>query len=558
MERDNAAVRTSFAGEVYEKGVICEKKKILSVLPEQYSILHQEGDIHIHDLESFGKTYNCCTPDWAEQLLSKHYVSQTSCGIIAEIFQHIELIISRLAAIQSGGIGFGNFDTDLSTVFQHKNIPFCTENINYLNDMIRNFIHKINQNYTRFCREPYYLTLNMGLAVDSWGRKITELVLKNFMEMPMEFTRPNIVFKVNKNINSAPESPNYDLFQLSCRCTGKRMIPTYLLTGSQANKTCIPEHVNIMGCRTRVYDNLNGESTTLGRGNISYVSINLPRISLKNSSIKAFYSELKEKMKICVQILEFRNQLFRKEGTAYISYILKNKIWKNVACPEDMLKQGSYSIGFIGLSETVEVLTGARPYQSQAAASLATEIVQYMRSFVDSVRAETRLNFALLATPGEMLSGRFCSLDKICFPHSIQDKNFYTNSFHANVDSGLTIIEKIQHEAVYHSLCNGGCITYLEFQEAPLENTLAFQDILEYAEKQGISYIGFNYPLDICRNCGTTGTFDFCPECGSADIKRIRRVSGYLEDVDGFTAGKKAEEKKRKANNRENMIDESN
>jgi len=558
MERDNAAVRTSFASEVYEKGVSQEKERILSMLPEKYSLLHREGDIHIHDLESFGKTYNCCTPDWAEQLLKKPYVSQTSCGMIAEVFQHIELMISYLAAIQSGGIGFGNFDIELSTVFQHMNIQFCTENVAYFNDTVRNFIYKINQNYTRFCREPYYITLNIGLATDSWGRKITELLLQNFMEMPMEFTRPNIVFKVNKKFNSLPESPNYDLFQLSCRCTGKRMIPTYLLTDSQANKNCIPEYINIMGCRTRVYDNLNGENTTLGRGNIAYISLNLPRIALKSSSMEEFYSELKEKMKVCVQILQFRNQLFQKEGTAYIGYILKNKIWKNVTYPEDMLKQGSFSIGFIGLSETVEVLTGTRPYQNKEASSLAIEIVQYMRSFVDSVRTETGLNFGLLATPAEMLSGRFCTLDKVRFPHSIQNKSFYTNSFHVNVDSKLTIIEKIKHEAVYHSLCNGGCITYIEFQEAPLENVLAFQDILEYAEKQGISYMGFNYPLDICRNCGKTGTFDVCPECDSVNIKRIRRVSGYLEDADGFTAGKKAEEKKRIANNRENMIDESN
>ena len=558
MERDNAAVRMSFASEIYEKGVIHEKERLLSLLPEKYSSLHREGDIHIHDLESFGKTYNCCTPDWTDQLIRKNYISQTTCGMISEVFQNIELIISHLAAIQSGGIGFGNFDIELSNVFQHLNITFCTENVSFLNDAIRNFIYKINQNYTRFCREPYYITLNIGLTSDNWGKKISELVLNNFMEMPIEFTRPNIVFKVNKRINATPESPNYDLFQLSCRCTAKRMIPTYLLTDSQANRCCIPEKVNIMGCRTRVYDNINGESMTVGRGNISYISINLPRIALKSDSIEDFYSILKEMMENSVEIFKFRNQFFLKEGMAYIRYILKNKVWKNVTSSEDLLKQGSYSIGFIGLSETVEVLTGFRPYQNNEAASLALEIVKYMRSFVDSIRTETGLNYGLLATPGEMLSGRFCSLDKARFPHSIQDKDFYTNSFHVNVDSKLSIIEKIKHEAAYHSLCNGGCITYIEFQEAPLENIIAFQDSLEYAEKQGVSYIGFNYPLDICRSCGKTGTFDICPECSSEDIKRIRRVSGYLEDADRFTTGKKAETKKRKANNKENIIDEAN
>ena len=161
---------------------------------------------------------------------------------------------------------------------------------------------------------------------------------------------------------------------------------------------------------------------------------------------------------------------------------------------------------------------------------------------------EYRLNFSLLATPGEMISGRFCNIDKEIYNHKIHEKNFYTNSFHVDVDSRIPLLEKIQYEAPFHLLCNGGCITYVELYSAPFNNILALLDVIEYAEKVGISYLGFNYPLDICNVCGETGTFDECKCCGSRDIKRIRRVSGYLEDFNYFTIGKKAEVIKRKAN----------
>jgi len=153
-----------------------------------------------------------------------------------------------------------------------------------------------------------------------------------------------------------------------------------------------------------------------------------------------------------------------------------------------------------------------------------------------------------LGTSGEFISGRFPSEDKKYFTHPLIEKGFYTNSFHIDVDSRLSPFDKLKFEGPFHKFCNGGCISYIEFQSAPLENVEAISELIEFAIKYDVNYLGFNYPLDICKECGTEGTFDICCECNSTNILRIRRVSGYLEDVDFFTLGKKAEVARRKPN----------
>lgn len=548
MARDNAAVRMSFASEIYEQGVSIAKEKVLSEIKAEYAELHRNGDIHIHDLESFAKTYNCCTPDWINILTASEYTAFTDSGKIMEVFEKIKETITLLAVNQSGGIGFGNFDSDLSTIFNFLNIVYSPNNIKILYDIMHLFICWLNNVKTRFCREPYYVTVNIGLDTSKWGRTVSEILLTEFKNSPMNFTRPNIVFKLNHDINADCNSVNHNIYILACECTAKRMIPTYLLTDSKPNKDCNPEKLNIMGCRTRVYSNVNGEQTTIGRGNIGYISINLPRLALKNKTINTFYTELKSIIEICYKILVYRNKLFLKNNGKYTKFVREKHIWYKVTTDKDMLKQGTYSIGFIGLSETVEIITGKRPYESNEGKELALKIIQFMRLCIEDLKKSTGLNISLLATPGEMLSGRFCNIDKELYSHNIQQKGFYTNSFHVNVDSNLSILDKIDYEAPFHSLCNGGCISYVEFAEAPMNNIMALQDILRYSVQKGISYIGFNYPLDVCNNCNTHGTFDKCPVCHSLDITRIRRVSGYLEDADGFTDGKKSELKFRVPN----------
>ena len=305
-----------------------------------------------------------------------------------------------------------------------------------------------------------------------------------------------------------------------------------------------------MGCRTRVYDNLNGPEGTVGRGNLAYTSLNLPRAALAAGNARDFFPRLRALMDSCCTLMDIRNDWLYATGGKYVDLVFRESLWENAATMDDLLRQGTRSVGFIGLSETVELLTGKKMYRAEEGRKLAEEIVTFMWDYIMEKRARTGCNYSLLATPGEMLSGRFCELDRRQYPHPVQDKGFYTNSFHVDVDAGIPLLEKIQFEGPFHRLCNGGSISYVEFASAPLENTQALSDALAYAQQHGVSYMGFNFPLDVCKNCGQDGTFDDCPECGSQDVLRIRRVSGYLEDAAFFTDGKKAEIRRRRPNAR--------
>jgi len=545
---ENAAIRENFASEIYAAGVAAEKERILSGLPPELARLHQEGDIHIHDLESFGKLYNCCTPDLYGYLRSRPFTNRSDCGKIMEAFERIKLLVTRLAVVQSGGIGFGNLDIDLNRVFEDEMIEKNAENVSFLEEVVTSFICWVNETHTRFCRETYYLTMNLGLETAFWGRRVTKALLCGFEGSPRHYTKPNVVFKVCGTVNGRPGTVNYDLFQTALHCTARRMIPTYLLLDSTTNRDCDPEKLNIMGCRTRVYDNLAGGCGTIGRGNIAYVSINLPRIALNEPDLQSFYRRLRELMESCCQVFDIRRQWITGTEGKYIEFVLREHLWRNAACLNDILEQGTYSIGFIGLSETVEVLLGEKMHRGDGGRRLAMEIIRYMDTFVQEQRNRSHMNFSLLATPGEMISGRFCELDRSRFPSPIQEKGFYTNSFHVEVDSQVSLFEKLALEGPFHRLCTGGSISYVEFSSALLENVQAVEDVLAFAERQGVSYIGINFPLDICNDCGQSGTFDQCPCCGSHNILQIRRVSGYLEDANFFTSGKKAEVKHRSPN----------
>jgi ribonucleoside-triphosphate reductase len=408
------------------------------------------------------------------------------------------------------------------------------------------FLNWVNTTRTRYCREPYYISLNLGLAVSTWGRCVAGAIIQAYSEQSMEMTRPNIIFKVKQNVNGCDGTPNHDLFLQALRCTAKRMIPTYLLMDSEVNRDCTPERLGIMGCRTRVYQNSNGEEGTVGRGNIAYVSINLPQLALKSHSVDEFMAALHDRAATCKDILLDRMNTLK--DTDKLEFVFQNHLWNEVATLDELIRQGTLSLGFIGLAETVEILTGEKLHESVRAEELGYSIVQSLRRSADAFRAETGLNFSLLATPGEMISGRFAEADKPHFHHPVLNKEFYTNSFHVEVNSGLSLCEKLRVEGKFHKLCNGGSISYVEFNDAPMENVDALADLVGYAAHQGVSYLGFNFPLDICLDCGRHGTFDDCPECGSKNIKRIRRVSGYLEDLNYFTRGKVREVSHRRAN----------
>lgn len=540
---DNAAIRNNYVDYIYETGVQKRKKAVLRAIPADMMDLHKKGYIHIHDMEAFGLVYNCCIPDVYNFIKHQKCSAHTIAGKILFLFSQYKLLITRLGVSQSGGIGFANFDQEISDFLTQLHIPFNAETQAIFSDAVNDFLFWINTTRTRYNREPYYISINLGLSTDAWGRYATLAILTQFLSQPVAFTRPNIIFKVSNKINAVAGTANNDLFLLALKVTSQRMIPTYLLLDSDVNCDCDAEQLAIMGCRTRVYQNANGKESSVGRGNIAYISINLPRLALENRTLSSFNSALDSLLENVIKLLKIRAESFRKHGM--VDFVFKSGVWHDAISIDELIKQGTLSVGFIGLAETIQILTGQKMFTSSQNIDLGYEIISRMRKCIDDHRTNESLNFSLLATPGEMLSGRFCAIDKVLFNDNVHQKDFYTNSFHIDVDSRIPLLTKIEIEGRFHQLCNGGAITYVEFKESPFNNLLALQDAIEFAQKKGVSYFGFNYPLDICEECSMVGTFDQCPQCASKKIKHIRRVSGYLEDTNFFTQGKSAEVKLR-------------
>lgn len=561
LNNDNAANRTSYIGYVYNVGEKEYKNRVLDYIKPEWADLHRSGAIHIHDLDAYGLTYNCLTLDLSSFPYDE-YKGLSDQGKVIHLFEFLKDLLTKLGNEQSGGMAFANFDNEIAEILEKLDVSY-KQYQTLISDCIAELILWCNGNHTRMGQTSYYVTLNIGLADNHCARFIAKEVINRFMTLGDKVFKPNIVFKVVDGINNKDGDPNYDLLQLALECTSKKMIPTYLLCDCESDKDYNPYRLSVMGCRTRVVTDLYGMPGAIGRGNITNISINLPRIALE---VDRQYRDLP---------LEKKTELFKQEWRKIASAtkdILLNRYYMtlrrsaddfptnsqyNLWCEdfhcedlEEVFKHGTLSIGFIGLSEAVEVLTGKKYYASMDNYVFTLGFVKYMRDYCDMLKDEYKLNFSLLATSGELISGRFIDIDKnIYMPEAdIFSKGYYTNSFHIDVDSGMPGYKKIQLEGLFHEYCNGGCITYIELGEAPLGNIEGLEEYINIAVKAGVHYLGFNFPKDVCDICGATGVFDECPECHSQNITRIRRVSGYLEILDGFTKGKKAEEKNRRKN----------
>jgi ribonucleoside-triphosphate reductase len=562
IQFDNASQRKTYVGSVYEAGTKAMKEAALKSMDQKWAELHARGLIHLHDLEAYGQTYNCLTFNLLRRFPYDEISGYSEPRRIAETFYHLRRIVTEMGNEQSGGMSFANFDMDLACILKQLEVEPSQSNLELVKGNLESFINWLNTSHDRCGQVSYYVSLNLGLAIDNLGRSIVEHILRYFGDHFVDLIKPNIVFKVKNGVNQNPGDPNYDLFLLALASTCRKMMPTYLLCDSAPNKSIDPSKLAVMGCRTRVVQNEFGENSTIGRGNIAYVTINLPRIALmvdknqrdapEDAKLAAFRDYWENVSKhVRDSLLDRYLRLLQLEIDDFpcnARYCLWCQDFSNSNSLEAIFRNGTLSIGFIGLSEAVEILTGMRPYKSEKAHQTAIDLVKFMRMTIDRYRKETGLNFSLLATSGEYISGRFPEIDRQEFDHEVLDKGFYTNSFHVNVDSGLDPFQKLAMEGPFHVLCNGGSISYVEFQSAPISNTEAIAELVSEGVERGVSYLGFNFPMDTCRMCGETGVFDSCPKCHSSDVRRIRRVSGYLEDLEFFTKGKKAEVAVRQAN----------
>jgi ribonucleoside-triphosphate reductase len=556
---ENAADRLTYVGEIFSIGEKQRKEAVLNQLPAEWSMLHRDGYIHIHDLDAYGFTYNCLAVD-----LRRFFPYERMVGLPMEVkiicvFDFIKEFLTKLGNEQSGGMAFANFDIEIAEILEKLEIILEESNIAVLQGALHSFIVWCNNSHERMGKVSYYVSLNIGLANTACAKKICYLILDVFENTSPRIYKPNIIFKVKSGVNLNKIDWGNDLFQKSLRVTTRKMIPTYVLCDAKPNKEIDPMCLAIMGCRTKVVADKYGNIGSIGRGNIGNISINLPRIAMeivdkKCDKVVAFLSSWNKVATIVSDILE--NRYDRLVTTRQVSDFRTNveyELWctnfKGHTLGE-IFKHGTLSIGFIGLYETVKILTGKGYYEDENANRIAIEIVQHMRHFIDRLNDTTEFNWSLLATSGELISGKFTTIDKNKgFHHKTMKKGFYTNSFHVDVSSGISSFQKILVEAPFHELCNGGCITYVELKDAPLGNELSIEEMIIYAITQGIHYLGFNYSLDICNDCETKGVFEICPGCGSSSITRVRRVSGYLEELDYFTVGKKQEVKFRKQNN---------
>lgn len=553
-KNDNAANRKSYVGKIYNLGEKLEKSKILKEIKPEWAKLHEEGYIHIHDLDAYGLTYNCLTFDILNAFPYQRFENLSTEEKIVSVFDFLKELFSKIGNEQSGGMALANFDMDFAEIFTKLGVD-CKGNEALFKASMRSLILWCNDIHTRMGQTSYYVTFNIGLGTSPFARFLSETLIDCFYNAGELVYKPNIVFKVHSGVNRYPGDPNFDLLNKALLCTAKKMIPTYLLCDCEEDKNVDPYKLSIMGCRTRVVDDIFGNEGAIGRGNIDNISINLPRIALevrkRENPIEAFKEEWERIAEATKDILIDRYEKTVHSDSELFPTNSEYKLWCediNKVGLEETFKHGTLSIGFIGLSEAVEVLTGKKFWKDEEAYKVALDLVRYMRRYVDGLREKYHLNFSLLATSGELISGRFVELDKKLYSSPVLEKDYYTNSFHVDVDSGLSAERKLEIEGPFHIYANGGSISYVELKEAPLGNAEGLDELLEIAAKSGVHYLGFNFPKDVCDECGAAGTFDKCPKCGSHKITRIRRVSGYLEIQDYFTQGKMKESKNRRAN----------
>lgn len=433
-------------------------------------------------------------------------------------------------------------------------------------------VHNLNTMHSRAGAQVPFSSLNYGTDTSDEGRMVMHCLLDATMrglgngETPIF---PIQIFKVKEGINYNPEDPNYDLFKKSMLCSGKRLFPNFSFIDAPYNKQYYKPgdyktEVAYMGCRTRVIANVYDSSKEIvtGRGNLSFTSINLPRIALKlmnvvdeKERIKKFYENLDYLIDLCANQLLERFEIQQNKYVYNFPFLMGQKIWLDSDKlhrddkVSEVIKHGTLTIGFIGLAETLKALIGKHHGESEVAQQLGLEIIGHMREKIDRYSKKYKLNFSLIATPAEGLSGRFVKMDRELFGEieGITNHKFYTNSFHIPVYYNISVFEKIKKEAPYHAFTNGGHISYIEVDGDIAKNLDAFESIIRCMKEEGIGYGAVNHPVDRDSICGYNGIIDnVCPKCGrtedSVPFERIRRITGYLVGtLDRFNDAKRDE-----------------
>ena len=431
-------------------------------------------------------------------------------------------------------------------------------------------IHNLNTMNSRAGAQVPFSSINYGMDTSPEGR----MVMRNVMlateaglgngETPIF---PIQIFRVKEGVSFNPGDPNYDLYRLAIRTSAKRLFPNFSFVDAPFNKKYYKEghpetEIAYMGCRTRVIGNVYDPTREIcpRRGNLSFTSINLPRIAIKaKGDVGWFFEELERLCNLVHDQLLERLEIISNKKVYNFPFLMGEGVWIDseklgwTDSVREVLKHGTLSIGFIGLAEALVALRGKHHGEDPASQNLGLEIVGFIRNFCDECSQREKLNYTCLATPAEGLSGRFVRIDKEKYGiiPGVTDREYYTNSFHVPVYYPISAFEKIAIEAPYHALTNAGHISYIEMDGDPTKNLDAFEKVVRYMHDQGIGYGSINHPVDRDPVCGYNGIIgDSCPKCGRHEdghaFERIRRITGYLVgNLDRFNNAKRAEESER-------------
>lgn len=640
LKRENANVDSdSPMGAMLQYGAEGAKafNKIF-VLDPKHAEAHENGDIHIHDLDFLTLTMTCCQIDLGKLFKNGFRTGHGSIREPKSIQTYAALTAIAIQSNQNdmhGGQSVPAFDyyladgvrksynkrfrENLQRIFDFEgleidadkllkkikketkveprylsdyiNAPLSSEliSLNVSKDLINkiiefttknavkevendtyqameSLIHNLNTMHSRAGAQVPFSSLNYGTDTSEEGR----LVMRQIMlatqkglgrgETPIF---PIQIFKVKEGINYNPGDPNYDLFKLAIQTSSKNMFPNFSFIDAPFNKKYYkPNDVNTeiayMGCRTRVMSNIYDpkKEVVTGRGNLSFTSINLPRLAILSENKDDFMSRLDKMIDLVIDQLLKRYEIQKRLHVYNFPFLMGEGNWidseklKWTDTIESVINHGTLTVGFIGLAECLKKLTGKHHGESNDAQKLGLSIIGYMRQRMDEASEKYKLNFSLIATPAEGLSGRFVKIDQKLFGKipGVTDHDFYTNSFHVPVYYNINAFDKISLEAPYHSLTNAGHISYIELDGDPSKNTQAFEKIIRHMKESGIGYGSVNHPIDRDPVCGFKGIIGSeCPACGRREtsdepFERIRRITGYLVGtLDRFNDAKQKE-----------------
>ncbi|WP_025680538.1 anaerobic ribonucleoside triphosphate reductase [Paenibacillus massiliensis] len=601
MLRENANLNgDSFSGKMSKLGSEYAKWYTREqVLPPALLKAIDDGYVYVHDMDQYALgTTNCIFIPFDRLLESGFNTGNGSVRTPQTIMSAMALVAIIFQAQQNsqfGGVSANKIDWDLapyvarsfrrhfqkgmrlfgeSTTMEEQLITMSNEEVqaecprswafaheetvSETRQAAESLIHNLNTMSSRAGGQIPFTSLNYGMCTSMEGRLVAQSLLESTIrglgsgETPVF---PQHIFQCKQGVNQAPEDPNYDLFQLAVECSSKRMYPNFVNVDASFNLPYYRENepdtiIATMGCRTRTIGDRFGRNRQSGKGNLSFNTINLPRLGIEFGTcqgqrtvpdIKGFYDKLKAMMEIAVEGLIHRYRIQANQPAKASDFMMREGVWEGgeQLSPEDkvgdLLKHGTLALGFIGVAECMKAMYGQHHGENDTVYREAQRVITAMRSFCDRMSEQHELNITLFATPAEGLSGKFTQLDAREFGviEGVTDREYYTNSFHIPVYYPLPAARKIELEAPFHLWCNAGAISYIELDGNVRSNPVAFRSIVQYALSQNVGYFSINHPIDRCPCCGYEGIIGSeCPKCEAEEstthFQRLRRVTGYL------------------------------